>query len=310
MNGQTPTPRDTKAFSFRVDAPGGRLDRFLADRIAEVSRSEIQRAIRAGHATVNGVTQETPSARLSSGDAVVLHLPQVPLLTPAPLALAILHEDDAILVVDKPAGLVVHPGAGTTEPTLVEGLLADRPLPEGDDPVRPGIVHRLDKDTSGLLVIAKTPSALASLKGQFASRQVGKLYLAQVGGRIAEEEGLIDAPIGRDPARPRRMTVRADGRDAQSEFTVLERGETATLLAVRPLTGRTHQIRTHLHYIGHPVLGDRIYRGPQAARLMLHAWRLVFTHPASGRPAQFQSPVPRDFPGHPYERIPWPDVRR
>ena len=310
MNEQTLTPHDTKTYAFTADAPADRLDRFLAQRIGEASRSELQRAIRAGHVTVNAATQPSPSARLFIGDEVVLHLPQAPLLTPAPLELAILHEDEAILIVDKPAGLVVHPGAGTTDPTLVEGLLVDRRLPEGDDPVRPGIVHRLDKDTSGLLVIAKTKPALAGLKEQFASREVVKVYLALVAGRISEAEGLIDAPVGRDPARPRRMTIRADGRAAQSEFSVLAREEASTLLAVRPLSGRTHQIRVHLNYIGHPVLGDRIYGGARADRLMLHAWRLAFTHPATGDPVRFQSPVPQAFPAHPYERIPWPESRR
>ncbi len=308
MTGQTPIPHDARTYAFTVATPADRLDRFLAQQVDEVSRSEIKRAIHAGHAIVNGRPQTTPAARLSPGDEVVLHLPQVRLLTPAPVELEILHEDEALLVVDKPAGLVVHPGAGTTRPTLVEGLLVDRSLPVGDDPARPGIVHRLDKDTSGLLLIAKTKQALAALKGQFVSREVAKIYLAQVSGRIGEAEGLIDAPVGRDPARPRRMAVQPRGRAAQTEFTVLERSEAWSLLCVHPLTGRTHQIRVHLHYIGHPILGDPLYRGGKADRLMLHAWRLSFTHPATDRPVRFECPVPQEFPAYPYARIPWPEA--
>jgi 23S rRNA pseudouridine1911/1915/1917 synthase len=310
MTGQTPSPHESTVYAFTAASTGDRLDRFLAQRIEDVSRTEIQRAIRAGHVTVNETPQTTPSARLSAGDAVVLQLPQIPLLTPAPVALTILHEDESILVVDKPAGLVVHPGAGTTDPTLVEGLLVDRGLPVGDDPVRPGIVHRLDKDTSGLLVVAKTQSALTELKRQFASREVIKVYLTQVTGRIVEAEGLIDAPVGRDPARPRRMAIGSDGRAARTEFTVLAREDDSTLLVVHPLTGRTHQIRVHFHYIGHPILGDSIYRGGSSSRLMLHAWRLGFTHPSTGRPVRFESPVPPQFPAHRYEEISWPEAPR
>lgn len=289
----------------RSEEAGVRLDRYLAGKIQGISRGEIQRTIRAGGVAIDGVTTSQPSRRLRAGEQVLWEALLQPLLTPERIELPILHEDGQIVVVDKPVGLVVHPGTGKSGSTLVEGLLVDRSLPPGDDPVRPGIVHRLDKETSGLIVVAKTRFALDSLKDQFALRKVTKLYLAQVGGRITEEEGLIDAPIGRDPAHPSRMAIHAQGRPSQTEFHVLNRGEKTTLLLVRPRTGRTHQIRVHLRYIGHPVLGDPLY-GRAGKRLLLHAWRIEFTHPESGARVRFEAPVPPEFPSYPYLEIPWP----
>ena len=287
---------------------GVRLDRFLAGRMPEMSRSEIQRAIRAGHLTIGGVTTRQPSRRLRQGERILLETAIQPLLAPARIDLATLYEDEQIVIVNKPVDLVVHPGAGRSGTTLVEGLLVDRDLPTGDDPARPGIVHRLDKATSGVIVVAKTPCALESLKIQFAEQRVSKFYLAVVKGAIAEEEGLIDAPIGRDPACPIRMAVHPQGRVALSEFRVLARYDATTLLLVSPRTGRTHQIRVHLHYIGHPVVGDPLF-GRGGERLMLHAWRIRFTHPTEGKPIRFEVPVPPEFPQYPYQQIPWPELR-
>jgi 23S rRNA pseudouridine1911/1915/1917 synthase len=225
----------------------------------------------------------------------------------------------------------VHPGAGTEAPTLVEGLLCDRQLPESDDPTRPGIVHRLDKDTSGVIVVAKTAAALTHLQNQFAARSVRKTYVAVVSGVLAEDEATIDAPVGRDPANPRKMSIQVRGKPAQTDIRVLERFDDSTLLVAYPHTGRTHQLRVHLVYIEHPVLGDSIYgsSGPrdraragyrslrdqaQAGdlvhgrgtdeRLFLHAWRLTVEHPGTGELVTFEAPVPTEFPEYDYDALP------
>lgn len=283
-------------FIVATNEAGLRLDSYLAERIEGISRSEIKRAILAGFVSLNGKTIEQASRRLHCNDKLTWAAPEKSLLTPAKIDLTILYEDSEIVVVDKPAGLVVHPGAGQTATTLVEGLLVDRQLPIGDDPVRPGIVHRLDKETSGLIVVAKTRASLDSLKAQFAARTINKVYIAQATGIIREAEGLIDAPIGRDPARPRRMAIRPQGRRAKTEFYVLKREEGSTLLRVHPHTGRTHQIRVHLRYIDHPIIGDPIYGKQEGSRLMLHAWRIAFTHPKSGIIVRFEAPIPPEFP--------------
>jgi len=288
-----------------VDAAkaGARLDRFLVDQRPERSRGQVQRDVRAGHVTVSGTVIRQSSYRLQSNDEIVWILHDRPALRPAPIHLDILYEDDDLVAVDKPTGLVVHPGAGTDEPTLVEGLLWNRSLPPSDDPVRPGIVHRLDKETSGVLVAAKTPAALSELQRQFAARSVTKSYLAVVQGTFREEEGTIDAPVGRNPAAPRRMSVRPQGRVARTEFRVLRRLGGSTLLLAQPRTGRTHQLRVHLSYIGHPVVGDSVYGKGEAERLYLHAWRLTVRHPVTGERLTFEAPVPTAFPNYPYREI-------
>ncbi len=275
---------------------GRRIDRYLSERIEGLSRSELQRAIRAGCVDLNGEKLRRPAHRLRSEDRIIVDLPSPRLLTPTPIEISILYEDSDIIVVDKQPGLIVHPGAGEIVPTLVEGLLVDRDLPMGDDPIRPGIVHRLDKETSGLIVVAKTDASLDSLKEQFAARTIGKTYLAVVVGRIVEAEGWIDAPIGRDPARPKRMAINPQGRASQTEFYVLRREDDWTLLRVHPQTGRTHQIRVHLRYIDHPVVGDSIYGGQAGGRLMLHAWQLELSHPRTGSTLRFEAPIPGEFP--------------
>ena len=284
---------------------GTRLDRFLACEHPEISRSAVQREIRDGNVLVDGTVIRQPSHRLRGGEVIAWSLRDPQSLTPAAVPFQVLYEDDTLVVVDKPPGLVVHPGAGTNTTTLVEGLLATRKLPESDDPVRPGIVHRLDKGTSGVLVVAKTDKALGALKRQFARRSVAKSYLAVVDGTIEEDEGTIDAPVGRDPARPRRMTVLPTGRRAQTDFRVLRRANHRTLLRVDPRTGRTHQIRAHLRYIGHPVIGDEIYGEGKGERLLLHAWRLTLTHPVSGERLQFEAEPSSEFPEYPYDDVPW-----
>ncbi|MFC2108560.1 RluA family pseudouridine synthase [Candidatus Bipolaricaulota bacterium] len=282
---------------------GRRVDQVLAAVFSELSRTEIQQEIRTGNVVISGKAVRRPSHRVRAGDCIQWSIPDKPILTPSAIPLSVLYEDHDLVVIDKPSGLVVHPGAGTTETTLVEGLLADRELPVSDDPARPGVVHRLDKETSGVIVIAKTLEALDSLKRQFSDRSTKKHYIAVVDGAFQETDGLIDAPIGRNPAMPQRMSILAGGRPAQTEFTVLQELEDSSLLRVRPRTGRTHQIRVHLRYTGHSVLGDEKYDGKPADRLMLHAWRLEIRHPISGEQMEFRSPIPANFPMFPYETL-------
>ena len=279
----------------REQETGMRLDQFLARNVESTSRSVIQQLIRDGHVTLEGQLIAQPSYRLRAGQGIVLNLPKGgEILDPRGIELDVLYEDESIVVINKRCGVVVHPGAGENQTTLVEGLLVERDLPVDDDPVRPGIVHRLDKDTSGTIVIAKTREAMRSLKEQFASRRVHKLYAAVVEGIVSEEEGLIDAPIGRDQGNPRRMAITARGKSAQTEFCVVERRGSSSLLLVHLLTGRTHQIRIHMRYIGHSILGDTLY-GHAGNRLMLHAWRLGFLHPKSEEYLSFTAPLPAEF---------------
>jgi len=282
---------------------GRRIDQVLASAFPEISRTEIQQEIRGGKVLISGEPVLRPSHRVRGADCIHWDIPDKPLLTPRRISIPILYEDSDLVVVDKPSGLVVHPGAGTTETTLVEGLLIDRALPVSDDPARPGVVHRLDKETSGVIVVAKTLHALESLKRQFSERSTRKEYIAVVGGLFHEAEGLIDAPIGRDPAMPQRMSIQAGGRPSQTEFTVLSEIAGSSLLSVSLHTGRTHQIRVHLRYTGHPVLGDEKYGGAPADRLMLHARRLVIRHPTQGENLEFRAPVPDSFPAYAYETL-------
>ncbi len=281
--------------TVREGETGLRLDRYLAMNSDDLSRSTIQQLIRKGMVTVDGEPAKRPSQPIHFHQLVRCPVPKRPVLSPKTIDLDILYEDDAIVVVNKQPGLVVHPGAGSSSTSLVEGLLVDRRLPVADDPTRPGIVHRLDKDTSGAIVVAKTDRAMRALKAQFAARLIKKLYIAQVEGKVEEDEGLIDATIGRDPVHPYRMTIRPQGRGAQTEFRVLDRDEKSTFLIVRLRTGRTHQIRVHMRYIGHPVVGDRLYGHNGEMRLMLHAWSLGFAHPESGHAVSFTAPLPSEF---------------
>jgi len=243
-----------------------------------------------------------PSYRVRAGDQIVVEIPPAhPVeLRPEPIPLEIVYEDGDLLVVNKPAGLVVHPGAGRPTGTLVHALLAHCPdLPGIGGEVRPGIVHRLDKDTSGLLVVAKTDAALRSLQAQIQARRAGRDYLALVHGAVAVGEGTIDAPVGRHPRHRTRMAVVASGRRAVTRYRVVERFADATLLELRLQTGRTHQIRVHCASIGHPIVGDRVYgRRPNPwglRRQALHAFRLTFVHPTTGAEMSFVAPLPADI---------------
>ena len=287
----------THVWTVPPAADGERLDRWLAAQLPELSRARIQSLIRDGNVQLGGRVAK-PSAKLTSGAQVTIEVPPEPSasIEPEPMDVDVLHEDADIVVVDKPSGWVVHPGAGHARGTLVNGLLHGRELARGSDPSRPGIVHRLDKATSGVLVAAKTERAYANLVEQFKARTVDKTYLALVHGVLSESEGRIEAPIGRHPKHPQQQAVRSvGGKAAITDFRVLTTFGDRTLLAVFPKTGRTHQIRVHLAAIGHPVVGDPVYgRGEEAETLMLHAWRLAVDHPATGERIRFTAaPPPR-----------------
>ncbi len=305
-----PSPRRPSKFlpsgryTFAVEAPdeGRRLDAYLASRLPQVSRTRLQGLIAAGHVAVGGARLR-PGHRLRAGDRIEVEIPPAPSdapLRPEPIPLAVLYEDDTLIVIDKPAGMTVHPGAGQRSGTLVHAMLAHCPDLAGVGGAdRPGIVHRLDKDTSGLLVVAKTEAALRSLQAQIQSRRARRDYLALVHGRLRRASGVIDAPIGRDPRHRTRMAVIASGRRAVTHYRVAESFDEATLLEVRLETGRTHQIRVHCAHLGHPLVGDPVYRrraNPWGLRRQaLHASRLAFEHPASGRSLTFNAPLPGDI---------------
>lgn len=294
---------------------GMRLDVFLAGKAPSFSRSQIKRLIDEGSVLVNGKSAKAGYS-LKRGDNVYLKSPEpVPLETVAQdIPLTIIYEDQFIAVVDKPAGMVVHPAAGNYEGTLVNALLHHcRDLSGIGGVLRPGIVHRLDKDTSGLIVVAKTDEAHRSLSDQFKAHSVEKVYYALVFGNPKQDEGEIEAAVGRHPVDRKRMSVYSRrGKDALTYWKVLERYGPLAFVELRIRTGRTHQIRVHMNSIGHPVLGDNIYgnsvkrlQGIQDTRLRsqirsmkrqaLHAGRISFLHPATGRQVTFEAPLPEDI---------------
>ncbi|HLF27011.1 MAG TPA: RluA family pseudouridine synthase [Anaerolineae bacterium] len=282
-----------------------RLDKFVAARVPELSRSAVQRLIDGGCVTVNGVV--TAAARkVGQGDQVVVRIPPPApaALEPEPIPLNIVYEDADLIVIDKPAGLVVHPAAGHDRGTLVNAVLAHAPDLKGvGGEIRPGIVHRLDKDTSGLIIVAKHAAALRELQRQFKARAVKKVYWALVEGRVEPAEGVIDAPIARDRLHRKRMAVALAGRAARTRYKVirywrLESGA-YTLVEAYPETGRTHQIRVHFAWLGHPLVGDAVYgrRKPSLpiARHFLHAARLTLRLPSTGEERTFTAPLPEEL---------------
>jgi 23S rRNA pseudouridine1911/1915/1917 synthase len=302
---------------FRVAAQerGTRLDVFLSAQDIPLSRSRIKRMADEHLVTVNG-KEAKAGQKLREGDLVRIRLRDAasPGLQPEPIPITVLYEDEFLLVVDKPPGMVVHPGAGRSTGTLVHALLHHCPdLPGIGGVLRPGIVHRLDKDTSGLMVAAKTEQALDDLSRQFKEREVDKRYLALVWGDMIPGEGRMELPIGRHPADRKKMSVASRrGREAVTCWKVLERYGEATLVELTLKTGRTHQIRVHLAAAGHPVIGDRMYgqtsrrigqirdvllqsRLKTMKRQALHAARLAFRHPAAGNRLEFHSPLPADM---------------
>ncbi len=289
----------TREYSFTADNSGVRLDKFVGGKCPELSRTQAQNLIGDGCITVNGQTAKA-SLKLNVGDRVNIVIPPAPPspLSPEAIPLHILYEDDDLLVVDKPAGLTVHPAPGHPGHTLVNAILAHYPhLADIGDSLRPGIVHRLDKDTSGLMLVAKNRVAQANLAGQFKSRSVTKAYLVLVRGRLTPQSGIIQAAIGRDPRNRQRMAVVSRGREARTEYRVVRYLRDFTLLEVTPETGRTHQIRVHLAAIGYPVVGDSVYgvKSPYLSRQFLHACKLGFNLPSTGEYVEFESALPPDL---------------
>ncbi len=286
-----------------VEAPeeGQRLDRLVAERLPELSRSYVQSLIDDGYVAVEGRTRKA-SYRVHAGETLALLIPPPAPIDPEPEAipLTVVYEDSDVLVIDKPAGMVTHPAPGHEHGTVVNAVLAHAPEVHINGSIRPGIVHRLDKDTSGLLIVAKNERALAILAAQFQERRTVKRYIALVDGEIDPDEGTIDVPIGRDPRARQRMAPLREGRSAISHFQVRERFVGHTLADVRIETGRTHQIRVHLAFIGHPVTGDVVYGESRVAarlpleRQFLHAAELGLTLP-NGEWHDFTAPLPAEL---------------
>ncbi|HEY0725512.1 MAG TPA: RluA family pseudouridine synthase, partial [Pyrinomonadaceae bacterium] len=298
---------ETLSFNIGPDLVGIRLDAYLASQIEGWSRARLQRLIENEDVLVNGKSSK-PSYKLRENDEVEVELiaPPTDTFVPENIPIEIVYEDDTLVVVNKPAGLVVHPAAGMPSGTLANALAYHfQQLPGGGTGVRPGLVHRLDRDTSGLLVVAKTESALENLSDQFRDRTVFKSYVALVHGRVVSNSGKIDQPLARDPSNRTRMAVVRGGRNALTLFRVRRAFDRFTLLDVELKTGRTHQIRVHLAWLKHPVVGDETYGGGrdntiQEPRLrarvrslnrqFLHAEKLGFTHPKTGEWVKFESP--------------------
>ena len=278
---------------------GKRLDKLISEKLKEISRSLAKKLIESGKITINGKKTE-PSYRVKEGnEAEIEEIPsQRKSIKPQDIPIRVVYEDDDILVLDKPAGMAVHPSPGCEKDTIVNALLKRYKDLPGSSPERPGIIHRLDKDTSGLIIIAKTPLAYKSLSEQFSERKVEKKYLALLVGKLPLDKGKIELPIGRDPFNRKRMKVTLGGKEAITLFRVLKRYENFTLVEVQIKTGRTHQIRVHFSYQGYPIAGDETYgegKLPSLERQFLHAYKLAFSHPRTGKRLSFLSPLPEDL---------------
>lgn len=280
---------------------GERLDAFVADEMESLSRTMVKNLIDAGKVLVNA-SRKKASYQVREGEEITIELdePRSITLEPRDIPLEILYQDSSLAVINKPKGLVVHPAHGNWDHTLVNALLFHiKDLSGINGELRPGIVHRLDKDTSGVMVVAKNDVAHRSLAEQIKEHTINREYTALVHGNIKEEKGIIEAPVGRSRSDRKKMAVTADGRPAISHYRVLERFGDYTLVRVKLMTGRTHQIRVHFSYIRHPVVGDPVY-GPEKKHLgldsqALHASLLGFDHPASGEYVEFTSPLPEYF---------------
>ncbi len=289
----------TSEYSILVQDGEARLDHYLAGLELGLTRSRLRQLIVEGRVVVNGVAVK-PAHRVRSGDRVLVSVPppRPSVAVPQDIPLAVVYQDTDLVVIDKPAGLAVHPGPGHPDQTLVNGLLALCPDIQGiGGEIRPGIVHRLDKDTSGLMIAAKNEAAHHDLSRQIKDRAVRKGYLALVEGLPSTDVGVIDVPVGRDPRRRTRMAVTAGGRESRTGYRLLEQAGRYSLLELQLHTGRTHQARVHLAWLGHPLLGDAVYgrRSPLLPRHFLHAHRLAFAHPATGEPLEFNSALPDDL---------------
>ncbi|GAK31666.1 pseudouridylate synthase [Weissella oryzae SG25] len=284
---------------FKVELQNGRLDKLIADEYAEYTRSQIVDWVRQGDVKVNGESKKAKYS-VKPGDVISFAVPEVKALDlqPENIPLDIVYEDADLLVVNKPQGMVVHPSAGHADGTLVNALLYHTPLSSINGVFRPGIVHRIDKDTSGLLMVAKNDLAHEALSAQLKAKKNLRQYIALVHGEFKENEGTIKAPIGRSTADRKKQAIVKDGREAVTHFKVLQRFVGYTLLSVYLETGRTHQIRVHMQYIGHPVAGDPLY-GPKKTLpgngQYLHAATLGLTQPTTGEELTFEAPLPDYF---------------
>ena len=282
-----------------VEMQNGRLDKVCSEIFSDYSRSQIKQLLDGGNITVNGKTEKA-KYKVKSGDVIRLEEPETKTLElrPENIPLDIVYEDDDVIVINKPQGMVVHPAPGHDEHTLVNALLYHCPLSTINGTFRPGIVHRIDKDTSGLLMVAKNDKAHRSLAKQLKDKTNISEYVALVHGRIAEDEGTINAPIGRSLKDRKKQAVVKDGRNAVTHFEVLKRYRDYTFVKCILETGRTHQIRVHMKYIGHPLVGDPLY-GPKKTikgnGQFLHAGKLGFVHPTTGKLLIFEAPLPKIF---------------
>ena len=285
-------------FTAGAGDAGKRLDLYLLEKLPQYSRARLQTWVKDGGVLVNGATAKA-SLTLRGGERMEVTPADLPPLSAEPedLPLEILYEDAAVIAINKPADLVVHAGAGNRSGTLVNRLVHHfEKLSQVGGDLRPGIVHRLDKGTSGVILVARDDASHRALAAQFSSRSVEKVYLALVLGKVRAEEGRLTSPIARDPSRRLRMTTRlGTGRPALTQYRVLRRLEKFTYLEVRIGTGRTHQIRVHLSSIGHPVAGDRLYGAPPAERVFLHAHRIRFLSPATGELVTVEAPLPAEL---------------
>ncbi|MCL1849450.1 MAG: RluA family pseudouridine synthase [Clostridiales bacterium] len=289
------------AFTVGADGDGQRADVYLSGKLTGHSRSRIQALMKSGAILLDGQIIKS-GRRLEEGDSLSCRIPApAPLqLTPCPMDLAIVYEDDSLLVINKPKGMIVHPAPGSGDQTLVHGLLAYCTDLSGINGVlRPGIVHRLDKDTTGLLVVAKNDEAHRSLAGQIQDRRMQRQYLAVLWGVIGEPAGIVDAPIGRDPRDRQKMAALPGGKDAKTSYTVLDRLKDKTVVLCDLHSGRTHQIRVHMRLLGFPVVGDQKYGRRKDDTIWqsqaLHAWKLSFYHPVSSEEMHFYALPPESF---------------
>ena len=289
---------EAQTITFQVESGGERLDKAVVVVVPDLSRAVVQRLVKGGQVSVNGRVSK-PSYRVEVGDEVVVRVPakRPPQVLPEQVELAVIYEDEHLLMINKPSGMVVHPAQGHESGTLVNAVLGYLPqILDVGGPERAGIVHRLDKDTSGLIIVAKSETVRNALQRQFKRRQVKKTYLALVEGHPEPRQGEIDAPIGRHKRQRKRMAIVRSGRDAYTAYRVIETFDNHSLVELQPETGRTHQIRVHLAWLGYPAVGDRVY-GRRKQQLLkhrhfLHARKLELTHPVTRAPLSLTAPLP------------------